>query len=451
MDIIKIPNLSFENKPSIKIGNNETHCVLDLKCEDNISFNNEHPKNVNIQMQHVCIVDKKGKSKFGIGPPNLVTCKKIPKRREILNNDQRKMRPSSSSYSKQQQKYLLQLCCHQNIHRNGLHGLFFQALLISRQQTLTQIEFVLRQQYIQTRMLGSFCKHNMNSFSILHKRWNINAQDYMKTKVFGHRIVSSWLTSTQNIKQIPHVIQKYNQWPLLRFPSMTHDLMKKSNNRKCKSSVRLQGLKHEIEAYGCVIIDDAKNEGTSYHLMNRKLQLFHRNAQVTHNLQFKEVGSSSLNLTMKKKKPKETIIAKTNSMINNGNYNITMYKKLCKGVLKSKMAFAQKEVVPNYNKDFIVTSSLNENLMLIIALKKKKKKKQYHLGNQFLKGKDLQLVMKHNNSNNYLGKMDGVPRQHVFVGHFTAFSSFLGFRLGQEAHRVRYESNAGGTSTISEV
>jgi hypothetical protein len=27
----------------------------------------------------------------------------------------------------------------------------------------------------------------------------------------------------------------------------------------------------------------------------------------------------------------------------------------------------------------------------------------------------------------------------------------LGFRLGQEAHRVRYESNAGGTSTISEV
>ncbi|CAK9881454.1 unnamed protein product [Sphagnum jensenii] len=114
------------------------------------------------------------------------------------------------------------------------------------------------------------------------------------------------------------------------------------------------------------------------------------------------------------------------------------------------MAFAQKEVVPNYNKDFIVTSSLNENLMLIIALKKKKKKKQYHLGNQFLKGKDLQLVMTHNNPNNYLGKMDVVPRQHVFVGHFTAFSSFLGFRLGQEAHRVRYERNAGGTSTISE-
>jgi hypothetical protein len=59
--------------------------------------------------------------------------------------------------------------------------------------------------------------------------------------------------------------------------------------------------------------------------------------------------------------------------------------------------------------------------------------------------------MKHNNSNNYLGEMDVVPRQHVFVGHFIAFSSFLGFRLGQEAHRVRYESNAGGTSTISEV
>jgi hypothetical protein len=47
--------------------------------------------------------------------------------------------------------------------------------------------------------------------------------------------------------------------------------------------------------------------------------------------------------------------------------------------------------------------------------------------------------------------MDVVPKQHVFVGHFIAFSSFLGFRLGQEAHRVRYESNAGGTSTISEV
>jgi hypothetical protein len=227
--------------------------------------------------------------------------------------------------------------------------------------------------------------------------------------------------------------------------------MKKSNNRKCKSYVRLQGLKHEIEAYGCVVIDDAKNEGTSYHLMSRKSQLFHQNAQVTNNLQVKEVGSSSLNLIVKKKKTRETIIAKMNSMINDGSYNITMFKELCKGVLKSKMAFAQKEVVPNYKKDFIVTSSLNENLMLIIALKKKKKKKQYHLANQFLKGKDLQLVMKHNNSNNYLGEMDVVPRQHVFVGHFIAFSSFLGFRLGQEAHRVRYESNAGGTSTISEV
>jgi hypothetical protein len=450
MDIIKIPNLSFENKPSIEIGNNETHCVLDLKCEDNISFNSEHSKNANIQMQHVCMVDKKGKSKFGIRPPNFVTNKKTPKRREILNNDQRKMRPSSSSYSKQQQKYLLQLCCHQNIHRNGLHKLFFQAYLISRQQNLTQIEFVLRQHYIQTRILGSFCKHNMNSFSILHKRWNINAWDYMKTKVLGHRIVSSWLTSTQNIKQIPHIIQKYKQWPLLRFPSMTHDLMKKNNNRKCKSYFRLEGLKHEIEAYGCVVINDAKNEGTSYHVMSQKLQLFHRNAQVTNNLQVKEVGSSSLNLVVKEKKTRETIIAKMNSMINNGSCNITMYKELCKGVLKSKMAFAQKEV-PNYNKDFIVTSSLNENLMLIIALKKKKKKKQYHLGNPFLKGKDLQLVMKHNNSNKYLGKMDVVPKQHVFVGHFTAFSSFLGFRLGQEAHRVRYESNAGGTSTISEV
>jgi hypothetical protein len=451
MDIIKIPNLSFESKPSIEIGNNETYCVLDLKCEDNISFNSEHPKNANIQMQHVCMVDKKGTSKFGIGLPNLVTCKKTPRRREILNNDQRKMRPSSSSYSKQQQKYLLQLCCHQNIHRNGLHGFIFQAPSISRQQTLTQIAFVLRKHYIQTRILESFCKCNINSFSILHKIWNINAWDYMKTKVLGHRIVSSWLTSPQNIKQIPHIIQKYEQWPLLRFPSKTHAFMKKSINRKCKSYVRLQGLKHEIEAYGYVVIDDAKNGGTSYHLMSQKLQLYHQNVQVTNNLQVKEVGSSSLNIFVKEKKTRETIIAKMNSMINNDSYNITMYKELCKGVLKRKMVFAQKEVVPNYNKDFIVTSSLNENLMLIIALKKRKKKKQYHLGNQFLKGKDLQLVMKHNNSNNYLGKMDVVPRQHVFVGHFTAFSSFLGFRLGQEAHRVRYESNAGGTSTISEV
>lgn len=86
------------------------------------------------------------------------------------------------------------------------------------------------------------------------------------------------------------------------------------------------------------------------------------------------------------------------------------------------------------NKDFIVTSPLKENLLLTLALMGRhpmaNAPEDLHAQTQILEGTE--------------------TKRQVLVGQFKAFSSFLHFMLGQDATRVRTESNAGGTSTISE-
>ncbi|KAI5071300.1 hypothetical protein GOP47_0013551 [Adiantum capillus-veneris] len=84
------------------------------------------------------------------------------------------------------------------------------------------------------------------------------------------------------------------------------------------------------------------------------------------------------------------------------------------------------------NKDFIVTSPLKENLLLTLAL----------MGRQSTANVP---------ENEHAQCLDETgTRRQVLVGQFKAFSSFLHFMLGHDATRVRTESNAGGTSTISE-
>ncbi|MCO5573390.1 hypothetical protein L7F22_027161 [Adiantum nelumboides] len=82
------------------------------------------------------------------------------------------------------------------------------------------------------------------------------------------------------------------------------------------------------------------------------------------------------------------------------------------------------------NKDFIVTSPLKENLLLTLAL----------MGRQSTA----------NTPENAEPQCLQGTKKQVLVGQFKAFSSFLHFILGHDATRVRTESNAGGTSTISE-
>lgn len=78
------------------------------------------------------------------------------------------------------------------------------------------------------------------------------------------------------------------------------------------------------------------------------------------------------------------------------------------------------------NKDFIVTSPVLENLLVTIALTSQRR------------GEDqLELAV------------EG-PCQ-VLIGRLTAFSSFSRFKLCRDALRVKFEQNAGGSSTISEV
>ncbi|KAJ7570252.1 hypothetical protein O6H91_01G111700 [Diphasiastrum complanatum] len=78
------------------------------------------------------------------------------------------------------------------------------------------------------------------------------------------------------------------------------------------------------------------------------------------------------------------------------------------------------------NTDFIVASPLKENLLLTLALTRKRPGDAEE------------------------GLSNSQIARKVLVGQFKAFSSFLRFGLGNDAKRVATESNAGGTSTISE-
>jgi hypothetical protein len=89
------------------------------------------------------------------------------------------------------------------------------------------------------------------------------------------------------------------------------------------------------------------------------------------------------------------------------------------------------------NTDFAVTSPVRENLLLTIALTQRGSPKDHEAGHE--------AVAKSSET-----RRSRVQLQ-VLVGQFKAFSSFLRFRLGADALRVKFEQNAGGSSTISEV
>ena len=89
------------------------------------------------------------------------------------------------------------------------------------------------------------------------------------------------------------------------------------------------------------------------------------------------------------------------------------------------------------NTDFAVTSPVRENLLLTIALTQRGSPRDGKAGHE--------VVAERSKS-----RSSRVQLQ-VLVGKFKAFSSFLRFRLGADALRVKVEQNAGGSSTISEV
>ncbi|KAG0584149.1 hypothetical protein KC19_3G189300 [Ceratodon purpureus] len=86
-----------------------------------------------------------------------------------------------------------------------------------------------------------------------------------------------------------------------------------------------------------------------------------------------------------------------------------------------------------FNRDFTVTSPVRENLLVTIALTSQR--------NTSASGEeeDLEQAVK-----------QPLKPVQILIGKFTAFSSFLRFDLCRDALRVKFEQNAGGSSTISE-
>jgi hypothetical protein len=109
------------------------------------------------------------------------------------------------------------------------------------------------------------------------------------------------------------------------------------------------------------------------------------------------------------------------------------------------------------NSDFIITSPVKENLLLTIALTQKRGGSQQAVDDDDDDNNDddgtgcLQPAADPWQNHELHHKVADVSIHQVLVGQFIALSSFLGFELGQDALRVQCESNAGGTSTISEV
>lgn len=106
--------------------------------------------------------------------------------------------------------------------------------------------------------------------------------------------------------------------------------------------------------------------------------------------------------------------------------NAVLYRKCDNKVSEGIRGASCEPKLVMLNKDFIVTSPVRENLLVTIALTSPRR------------GEDqLELAVK--------------GPSHILIGRFTAFSSFSRFKLCQDALRVKFEQNAGGSSTISEV
>jgi hypothetical protein len=107
------------------------------------------------------------------------------------------------------------------------------------------------------------------------------------------------------------------------------------------------------------------------------------------------------------------------------------------------------------NSDFIITSFVKKNLLLTIALTQKRGGNQQAVDDDDNNDDDgtgsLKSAADQQQNHELHHKVADVSIHQVLVGQFIALSSFLGFELGQDALRVPCESNAGGTSTISEV
>ncbi|XP_024520110.1 uncharacterized protein LOC9662431 isoform X2 [Selaginella moellendorffii] len=112
------------------------------------------------------------------------------------------------------------------------------------------------------------------------------------------------------------------------------------------------------------------------------------------------------------------------------------------------------------NKDFVVISPLKENLLLTLALAEHRRPSTPPSFDEASSAADLfetspevtevARVAAAAATATATTAVGDAKRRQVFVGRFEAFSSFVKFGLGRDAMRVATESNAGGTSTISE-
>jgi hypothetical protein len=142
------------------------------------------------------------------------------------------------------------------------------------------------------------------------------------------------------------------------------------------------------------------------------------------------------------------------------NFSGIANRRWCKGKrldTGQELTGLAEPVLVMLNSDFIITSPVKENLLLTIALTQKRGGSQQAVDDDDDDNNDdggtgcLQPAADQQQIHELHHKVADVSVHQVLVGQFIALSSFLGFELGQDALRVRCESNAGGTSTISEV
>jgi hypothetical protein len=142
------------------------------------------------------------------------------------------------------------------------------------------------------------------------------------------------------------------------------------------------------------------------------------------------------------------------------NFSGIANRRWCKGKrldTGKELTGLAEPVLVMLNSDFIITSPVKENLLLTIALTQKRGGSQQAVDDDDDDDNNddggtgcLQPAADQQQIHELHHKVADVSIHQVLVGQFIALSSFLGFELGQDALRVRCESNAGGTSTISE-
>lgn len=276
--------------------------------------------------------------------------------------------------------------------------------------------------------------------------------------------VGSWLRAAGKSEQITRNFGELQKWP-----SLVETKKKRRDNGKCivikddvQDEVRVKEFGKSL-ALDCanglnldpeysISCEREKRSDKNDHNVNDHVQKDQRNDRETYELQplhFKLRAISSLSAQKRIRpllwdfcsgpalptilKPAGPTLRDSTQPCNVVNTVSTNVNR--RGTRAKELVSGAQPILVMLNTDFIVTSPVKENLLLLIALTQKR-------GSQAVEGADLQLAKKHN---------DKGKTHQVLVGQFTAFSSFVGFGLGRDALRVKYEQNAGGSSTISEV